>query len=276
MGSLPCNHVDTGRRPAHRRNHRPYRVGPPQASALASPAIGCLILGLAPGVGDVDLVVASESMEAGRAVAGGFVTPDRTTTIASTSRSDPVVEKMAMGDRPLRSAAAGRRLSRRTRARRCSSIFEAIACTRRDDQRRHARRHRRNGSLRPSPRRPSRRRSAPTAKPSKPPARFPRRLRGGAKRRAAGFPAPSSATSQPLPRLPISNARSQRDAAPARGVHDRRRAPPRRRSGYSLTHAVISIGWCRSAMPARKSAADGQIACRDGAASRRAHVRIRT
>ena len=56
------------------------------------------MLALAPGVGDVDLVVASELMEAGRAIAGGFVTPDRTTTIASTSRSYLVVEKMAMGD----------------------------------------------------------------------------------------------------------------------------------------------------------------------------------
>jgi len=55
-------------------------------------------LALAPGVGDVDLVVASELMEAGRAVSGGYVTPDRTTTIASTSRSYLVVEKMAMGD----------------------------------------------------------------------------------------------------------------------------------------------------------------------------------
>ncbi len=56
------------------------------------------ILGLAPGIGDVDLVVASELMEAGRAVANGYVTPDRTTTIASLSRSYLVVEKMAMGD----------------------------------------------------------------------------------------------------------------------------------------------------------------------------------
>jgi indolepyruvate ferredoxin oxidoreductase, alpha subunit len=56
------------------------------------------VLALAPGVADVDLVVASELMEAGRAVAGGYVTPGRTTTIASTSRSYLVVEKMAMGD----------------------------------------------------------------------------------------------------------------------------------------------------------------------------------
>ena len=56
------------------------------------------ILALAPGIGDVDLVVASELMEAGRAIAGGFVTPNRTATIVSTSRSYLVVEKMAMGD----------------------------------------------------------------------------------------------------------------------------------------------------------------------------------
>ncbi|HXX51088.1 MAG TPA: indolepyruvate oxidoreductase subunit beta family protein [Xanthobacteraceae bacterium] len=56
------------------------------------------VLSLAPGVGDIDLVVASELLEAGRAVAGGYVTPDRTTTIASTSRSYLVVEKMAMSD----------------------------------------------------------------------------------------------------------------------------------------------------------------------------------
>jgi indolepyruvate ferredoxin oxidoreductase alpha subunit len=56
------------------------------------------VLGLAPGIGDVDLVVASELMEAGRAIAGGYVTPDRTMTIASLSRSYLVTERMAMGD----------------------------------------------------------------------------------------------------------------------------------------------------------------------------------
>ncbi len=56
------------------------------------------VLALAPGIGDVDLVVASELLEAGRAIAAGFVTPDRTTTIASTSRSYLTVEKMAMAD----------------------------------------------------------------------------------------------------------------------------------------------------------------------------------
>ena len=56
------------------------------------------ILALAPGVGDVDIVVASELLEAGRAIASGFVTPDRTLMIASTTRSYLVVEKMAMAD----------------------------------------------------------------------------------------------------------------------------------------------------------------------------------
>jgi indolepyruvate ferredoxin oxidoreductase, alpha subunit len=56
------------------------------------------ILALAPGVGDVDLLVASELLEAGRAVASGYITADRTTTIASTSRAYLVVEKMAMSD----------------------------------------------------------------------------------------------------------------------------------------------------------------------------------
>ncbi|MGO8922336.1 MAG: indolepyruvate oxidoreductase subunit beta family protein, partial [Xanthobacteraceae bacterium] len=56
------------------------------------------ILALAPSVGDVDLLVASELMEAGRAVAGGYTAPDRTMAIASTSRSYLVVEKIAMSD----------------------------------------------------------------------------------------------------------------------------------------------------------------------------------
>jgi indolepyruvate ferredoxin oxidoreductase, beta subunit len=56
------------------------------------------VLALAPGIGDVDVVVASEFLEAGRAIAGGFVTPDRTLLIASTHRSHAIAEKMAMGD----------------------------------------------------------------------------------------------------------------------------------------------------------------------------------
>ena len=56
------------------------------------------VLALSPGVGDVDLVIASELLEAGRAIANGFVTPDRTLLIASTSRVYLTVEKMQMSD----------------------------------------------------------------------------------------------------------------------------------------------------------------------------------
>lgn len=43
--------------------------------------------------GDVDIVIAAEWMEAGRAVQRGLVTPDRTTLIASTHRTFAVSEK---------------------------------------------------------------------------------------------------------------------------------------------------------------------------------------
>ncbi|MBM3555036.1 MAG: indolepyruvate oxidoreductase subunit beta family protein [Alphaproteobacteria bacterium] len=56
------------------------------------------ILSLYPAIGDVDLVIASELLEAGRAIANGFVTPDRTTLIASTHRIYAIAERMAMGD----------------------------------------------------------------------------------------------------------------------------------------------------------------------------------
>ena len=48
--------------------------------------------------GDVDIVLASELMEAARAVQRGLVTPDRTTLIASTHRVWSIGEKTALGD----------------------------------------------------------------------------------------------------------------------------------------------------------------------------------
>lgn len=48
--------------------------------------------------GQVDIVIASELMEAGRAVQRGFVTPDRTTLIASTNRVYSIDEKSRLGD----------------------------------------------------------------------------------------------------------------------------------------------------------------------------------
>jgi indolepyruvate ferredoxin oxidoreductase beta subunit len=56
------------------------------------------VMALTPGVGDIDIMVASELLEAGRAIFAGFVTPDRTLLIASTSRFYAINEKMAMGD----------------------------------------------------------------------------------------------------------------------------------------------------------------------------------
>jgi indolepyruvate ferredoxin oxidoreductase beta subunit len=56
------------------------------------------VLALTPGVGDIDIAVASELMEAGRTVANGFVTPERTHVIGSLSRFYAMDEKIAMGD----------------------------------------------------------------------------------------------------------------------------------------------------------------------------------
>jgi indolepyruvate ferredoxin oxidoreductase beta subunit len=56
------------------------------------------VLGLMPAPGDVDVVIASELMEAGRAMVRGFVTQDRTTLISSTHRIYAISEKSAMGD----------------------------------------------------------------------------------------------------------------------------------------------------------------------------------
>ncbi len=56
------------------------------------------VFSLMPAAGDVDILVAAEMMEAGRAIMRGFVTPDRTTLIASTHRALAVSEKTVPGD----------------------------------------------------------------------------------------------------------------------------------------------------------------------------------
>jgi len=56
------------------------------------------VLALMPTPGDVDVVLASELMEAGRAVQRGLVTPERTTLVSSTHRVYSIAEKSAMGD----------------------------------------------------------------------------------------------------------------------------------------------------------------------------------
>jgi indolepyruvate ferredoxin oxidoreductase beta subunit len=74
------------------------------------------LLALLPGIGDVDLMLASELMEAGRTVMAGFVTPDRTLAIASTARAHVMDEKIAMGDGRHDSARLIEALAQRSRA----------------------------------------------------------------------------------------------------------------------------------------------------------------
>jgi indolepyruvate ferredoxin oxidoreductase beta subunit len=56
------------------------------------------VLSLTPSPGNVDITVASELVEAGRAMANGYVSPGRTTLIASTHRIYATSEKMQMAD----------------------------------------------------------------------------------------------------------------------------------------------------------------------------------
>ena len=56
------------------------------------------ILSLMPTPGEVDVLIASELMEAGRAVQRGFVTPDRTTLITSLNRVYSILEKSTLDD----------------------------------------------------------------------------------------------------------------------------------------------------------------------------------
>lgn len=63
------------------------------------------ILALMPVPGDVDVVIAAELMEAGRAVERGFVTPGRTTVVTSSHRTYAINEKMTPGNGVADSAA---------------------------------------------------------------------------------------------------------------------------------------------------------------------------
>ncbi len=57
-----------------------------------------VVLALNPAIGEVDIALATELLEAGRMIFNGFVTPDRTTLIASTHRVLAISERSAMGD----------------------------------------------------------------------------------------------------------------------------------------------------------------------------------
>ena len=71
------------------------------------------VLGLLPMPGDVDVVLASELMEAARAVERDFVTPDRTLLIASTHRVFAMTEKIALADGRVDFRRTAERLSHR-------------------------------------------------------------------------------------------------------------------------------------------------------------------
>ena len=68
------------------------------------------VLALMPVPGDVDIVIASELMEAGRAIQRGLITPDRTTLVASINRVFSMTEKVAMADGRVERREADRRL----------------------------------------------------------------------------------------------------------------------------------------------------------------------
>ena len=86
------------------------------------------VLALMPVAGDVDIVLASEFMEAGRAIARGLVTPDRTTLITSTHRVYTMQERIALSDDRVDSNAflkASEEASRRLHAFDMASIADA-------------------------------------------------------------------------------------------------------------------------------------------------------
>jgi len=56
------------------------------------------VMALMPNPGDVDVVVATELVEAARALQRGLITPDRTTLITSTHRAYTISEKSHLGD----------------------------------------------------------------------------------------------------------------------------------------------------------------------------------
>lgn len=57
-----------------------------------------VVLALNPAIGEVDVALATELLEAARMIFNGFVTPDRTTLIASTHRVLAIGERSAMAD----------------------------------------------------------------------------------------------------------------------------------------------------------------------------------
>ncbi len=81
------------------------------------------VLALMPMPGDVAIVIASELMEAARAIERGFVTPDETLLVTSTHRVFAMTEKIALGDGRVDAAALLVGLPRRRPARSSPSTW---------------------------------------------------------------------------------------------------------------------------------------------------------
>jgi len=84
------------------------------------------ILALMPVPGEVDVVIAAELMEAGRAVERGLVTPQRTLVIASSHRAYAVPEKTAPGN-AIADSAAVQEIVRREARQLVIDDFQALA-----------------------------------------------------------------------------------------------------------------------------------------------------
>ncbi len=72
------------------------------------------VFSLAPAAGEVDIVAATELAEAARMIEAGYVTPDRTTLVASDHRVATTHEKIAMGDGRADSAQLAEAAARRS------------------------------------------------------------------------------------------------------------------------------------------------------------------
>ncbi len=98
---------------AQRTGSTSYYIEMLPAPASGAPAP---VFALVPMPGRVDIVVASELVEAGRMMERGFVSPHRTTLITSTSRTFTTLEKVHGGDgrfEPEKVAAAAGKLAKR-------------------------------------------------------------------------------------------------------------------------------------------------------------------
>jgi indolepyruvate ferredoxin oxidoreductase beta subunit len=85
------------------------------------------VLALTPSAGDVDVMVASEMLEAGRAIGGGMLARDKTVLVASLHRVYAMAEKTAMADGRFDSARLLRAIEQGTRQ---AFLFDMEACAR--------------------------------------------------------------------------------------------------------------------------------------------------